>query len=180
MKWFAGIKRKIGYFVLKRKVQSVKRKKQTHNLYTAKTVGILFDATDDSNFREIRNLFTSLSQRGIRTFGLGYIDAKEISINYVAVHGFHFICKKDLTWYGLPNSPTSNVFINREYDILIDLNINNCLPLDFITGMTKASFRVGVFGKNDKLYDFMIDISKNNRIVYLIEQIKYYLTLLNN
>lgn len=175
-----NIKYKVGKLVLNQKLKSINRSVKVYNLYTAKSVGIIFNATNLDNYEITKSFQTSLSQRNIKVEALGFVDSKEIVDFYTARKGFSFFCKKNLNWYSKPKNPVVDEFMSHKYDILIDLSLEDHFPIRYILSLTEASFKVGRFVEGDSPYDFMLDISKNKRLDFLIDQIKYYLTLINN
>ena len=173
------IKHKIGWFNLKRKLKSLKRKVITHNFKTAKTAGILFNSPDEKSFEAIKEFLSFLSQNELKVIALGYIPSKKIPENYLMRKGFNFYCKSDLNWYYKPKNEIINKFINQDFDILFDLSIKEYFTVNYVGSLSKASFKIGKQTEN-AYPDFLIDINKNNTVEYLIEQIKYYLNILNN
>ncbi|MBU0765007.1 MAG: hypothetical protein KJ607_09255 [Bacteroidetes bacterium] len=180
MKTVDAIKLKLAEVSLKRKLKGKNRIRIVHNLYSAKNVGIIFNASQSSAYDITRSFYTSLTQRGIKTEVLGFVDMKEILDYYTARKGYSFFCRKNLNWLGKPKNPVVDEFIGKKFDILIDLSLENSFPTRYIVSLTDASLKVGRYINKDSPYDFMIDISKNPSIEYLIEQVKYYLTVINN
>jgi hypothetical protein len=72
-------------------------------------------------------------------------------------------------------------FIARDFDLLIDLSLQDSLPLRYIAGLSMSLCRVGRFSeKNTDYYDFMIDIPQAATLKEYIRQITHYLTLINS
>ncbi|TSA49937.1 MAG: hypothetical protein D4R43_03060 [Sphingobacteriales bacterium] len=70
-------------------------------------------------------------------------------------------------------------FIDRKFDILINVSIKENLPLEYIAALSQASYRVGLYDPN-KLYcnDLMIDLKGNKTLQKYIDQVKHYLHIL--
>jgi hypothetical protein len=175
MNAFDGIKARIGKYILGQNLKKHERRKQFHTFESARTVGILFDATDQQNYEAARNFAKFLTERKIRLYGLGYADTKEVSTFYSYYTGFNFYTKKDINWKGIPSNHNVNDFINEPLDILIDLSLAENFSLAYIQALSKASFKIGMFGKNDKRYDFMIDIKSNPTAEFLADQVRHFL-----
>jgi len=158
----------------------VSRHKQVYNLDTAKSVGIIFNATKQSSFDAAKELAEYISKKQADVFALGFVDSKEILNYYSDRSGFDFFSRKNLNWYGKPNNPVTEKFINRETDILIDLSLENFFPIQYIVGLSKARFKSGRFIEGDSYYDLMIDIRKNNELSSFIKHLKHYLSTINN
>ena len=68
-----------------------------------------------------------------------------------------------------------------DFDILINLNIEKCFPLKYISAKTKAKFKIGRYDKKNAAYcDMMISTEENISLGKFIEQLLHYLNLLNN
>lgn len=171
--------KKIGQFNLKRRLKNQKRKVQTHNFKTAQTAGILFNSPNEKSFAAIKDFLSYLSQNELKVIALGYIPAKKVPENYLMRKGFNFYCKSDLNWYYKPKNEIIDQFIDQKFDILFDLSIKDYFTVNYVGSLSNASFKIGKQSENS-YQDFVIDISKNDTVEYLIEQIKHYLNILNN
>lgn len=174
------IKNKIGKLKLSKDVKTLQRDKTFHNFNTAKSVGIIFDGTTPSNYDVARAFAKFLTERKIRIYGLGIVESKEVSNFYSYYTGFNFFTIKDTNWQGIPSNHNVNDFINEKINILIDLHLNENFQLDYICAMSKAEFKIGALTTKHNNFDFMIDISTNPNLDFLCDQIKHYLSIINN
>jgi hypothetical protein len=174
-----GIRKKIGYFIFSRKITGLSRKKQFINLADAGTVGIVFHQTDDKNFTAIQDFLKSLSAEGKQISAIGYIDSQKIPDFYLLRKGFNFFCTEDLNWFFHPEPAFVNDFIEREFDILINLSIDNVFPVEYIYALSKAKFKTGKFRNGSTYADLAIDIKDNRDVSYLIQHITHYLRIIN-
>ncbi|MCB0410113.1 MAG: hypothetical protein KDD29_07825, partial [Flavobacteriales bacterium] len=79
----------------------------------------------------------------------------------------------------VPTGTDVTNFIEKPFSILIDLNTEDCFPLEYISTLSKAKFKVGANGNyRDEECDLTIDISQNKSLDYLIIQIKHYLKMI--
>jgi hypothetical protein len=173
------IKCKLGHYNLKKHLKSLNRQVKTHNFNTAKSAGILFSSPDDDSFRAIKDFLTFLSEKDLKVYALGYVPSKKIPQQFLLRKGINFYCKTDLNWYYKPKNEIIEQFVNREFDILFDLSLNDYFTVNYTGSLSKASFKIGV-QKENAYQDLVIDVNKNKSVEYLIEQIKHYLTILNN
>jgi len=66
-------------------------------------------------------------------------------------------------------------FMEFEYDLLFLISLTPCFPLEAITALTKAHFKIGpAFGQVDYL-DLSIDTGDNKNSLYLVKQQIYYI-----
>ena len=156
----AGIQKKIGNYVLKKHLKLKSHKALVCNIKEAKSIGILYDATHVFSFEAVRDLTNELSNKTKKIKVLGYVDSKQMIDHYLYRKGFEFFTRNHLNWYNKPESDAVNEFINQEFDILLDLNLEHIYPNIYILAFSKAKFKTGVYSKGQELLDFMIDIEK--------------------
>lgn len=118
------------------------------------------------------------------------IIAKELSIDISKVESIIYIKKlangidcndfltdKDFDWLGKIKNERINNLVNSEYNLLVNLTNNNLL-LDYLTVISRATFKVGFSSADNRLYDFMIEVDNSDVIVFSAE-LKKYLKILN-
>ncbi len=179
MAFLQGIRNKIGYFIIKRKVRNLSRNKEFINIADAGKVGVLFKQTDEENFEAVQDCVRMLAEGGKQVFVIGYVDSKEIPDFYLLRKGFNFFCRNDINWYGIPQPAFVNDFIEREFDLLIDLSLDNVFPIDYIFAISKARFKTGEYAVRAEHADLSIDTGLNRNVGYLTQQIYHYLSILN-
>ena len=91
---------------------------------------------------------------------------------------FDFFFLKDLNWYYKPQNYIIKNFLEKDYDILINLCTSNCVPVKYLAGGSKAKFKVGKYEQDLSIYDMMIDVKKDT-LSALITEVKHYLNLIN-
>ena len=142
----------------------------------AKKIGILYDATDASNFEIVKAYVKNVRSRQKDILALGYVDRKELPSNQFAQYGLDFFTRKHLNWQMIPQYTIVSNFMVEKFDILINLTSNSCFPLRYITALSHARFRVGPFDrKNMMCYDLMIDTKGEEGIKVFIEEVENYL-----
>ncbi|OFY74060.1 MAG: hypothetical protein A2265_02720 [Bacteroidetes bacterium RIFOXYA12_FULL_33_9] len=175
----SSILNSIGNFFLKYKLKQLTRKRGCYNLDSAKTIGVVFNATNQQNYEIARSFIKYLMAGDIKVEGLGFVNSTEVLDFYSYQTGVSFFSKKNLNWYKKPKHQTVEDFIAKEFDILLDITVEDDFPTKYIVSLSKAKFKVGRLTEKADYMDFMIDISKNNKSIYLIEQINHYLSLIN-
>jgi hypothetical protein len=110
----------------------------------------------------------------------GYFPSKLVpDITYSKLE-YDFFSAKEANWFGKPTNMVSQNFMNEQYDLLMDLNINDHFPLKYISALSKASFKVAKFSEKDiDMYDMMIDSDNTKTLKYFLHQVDIYLTMLN-
>ncbi len=203
MKLTDKIKPKIGHFVLNRTLKKIIRIRKINNFDSAKTLGIVFNATHQNNYEKIKNFISFLSDYDLKVLAIGFVNDNKIPDNYLYYTGFNFFSKKNLNWYFKPRDPDVDKFIDKQFDILIDFSLGDYFPVQYIVGLSKAKFKVGRLSEKNNYYDLMIalekykkpevltdiekskklylniDVEKENKLDFFIEQVKHYLSIIN-
>lgn len=174
---FEKIRHKLGNRILKHKFKSLKREKKFYSLSDTKSIGILFDASNEKSFKEAKAIITEFDEQGKRVYALGFVEKTETIGNYLYKKEVDFFSISKLKWNGIPESDTVNTFIENKFDMLIDLTLSNYFPLKYIMALSKAEFKVSS-KIHEEYADFVIDIDKNNTVKYFMEQVKHYLNII--
>jgi hypothetical protein len=172
------IKQKVGDYFFKKDLKFNNRKRVVHNFQTAKSIGILYDATDLKDMLMVSEFVNDLYQSKKDIKALGFVNKNELSHNHIPMLQFDFFFLKDLNWYYKPQNYVIKNFLEKDYDILINLCTSNCVPVKYLAGSSKAKFKVGKFEHNLSDYDMMIDVKKDS-LETLIKEVKHYLNLIN-
>lgn len=176
---FSNIRYRIGRYILYKSLKNLQRTKKVYNLISARRIGILFNGTREEHFDQVMEFYKFLRMKGINTHVVGYVDAKDVPDKYLFKKDFNFFLRKDVNWYYKPVTVETEKFIQGNFDILIDLNLEEKFPCQFLVALSNAHFKVGKFTDKEGFYDLMIHIDKVKKIDFFIEQTKHYLELIN-
>ena len=86
---------------------------------------------------------------------------------------------QDLNWFQKPIRPFTLDFSSRKFDILFDLSIEEYFPLKYLSGLSPATYKIGIFEEPGD-YDLMIGLQENKTMAFLVEQVKHYLSLIHS
>jgi hypothetical protein len=177
-----NIKKGWGQFVFENGLRKLRRDKKFVNLNEAKTIGIVYQLTAQTNFRKVKLLMKELTTPSRQVMVVGFVNRNDIPNYCIAANSGYFFDKKDLNWYESPKNDYIARFINKEFDILIDLSLEDIYPLRFISALSRSKFKVGMYAKESKKFlDFMIKPKKKEiSIDELSEQIIHYLLILKS
>jgi hypothetical protein len=170
---------KVGFWTLRKAAKNQTRQKTVHNFESANSIGLLFDGTNEEHFESVQEFYGKLIRYVKTVKVLGFSRANDLPNQYLFKKNFTFYQKKDLNWYHKPINPDVDTFINRKFDILIDLTMNRDFHYQYIVANNPSRFKVGRNGDDNKLYDLMINLKDNDSIDYFIEQIYHYLNIIN-
>jgi hypothetical protein len=142
------------------------------SLQKAKTIGILFDATDAENNDKVVAFAQHLKAANKEIQLLGYVDKRDPYQKYP----FPFISQKETNWYGKPGGGTAGYFMRSAFDLLINFAPATCLPLDYIAAISPSRFRIGFnAGADIADYDLILISKENGDISNLITNLETYL-----
>jgi hypothetical protein len=162
---------------LQKKSLAVTRKKDSCNLADAKEIGVIFNASDPASIDEVKKIVNLLQANNAHVFVIGYLNEKKIADVNLLRSGYNFFSLANLTWFYKPVIPFIEDFLNRKFDILFDLDLENSFPLRYIATLSKAGMKVGRFFDGCEYLDFMIKLEPEISLRYLIEQSVYYLNI---
>lgn len=178
IKFLENIKQKVGDYVFKRDLKLNDRIREVHSFHSAKSIGILYDATDLEDMMMVSEFVNELFSQKKEVKALGYVNLQELTHRHMPMLQFDFFFIKDLNWYYKPQNYIISNFVEKDYDILINLCTSNCVPVKYLLASSRAKFKVGKFEEELKIYDLMIDV-KEQSLESLIKEVKHYLTLIN-
>ncbi len=164
---------------LNKRLRQFTRIRESHNLETAKTAGILFTPTDQLSFEQIKQFLTYLGNYKLQIYVLGYIDAKIIPESFLFWKGINLFSRKELSWSMVPKTPVVTDFIDKPFDILLDLSLDDFFPVEYIARLSKSKFKVGRFTSKHSAYDLMFEIESGSNLDAYLDYIKTYLNLIN-
>jgi len=155
-----------------------KRERAFHNLESATSVGVIFDATRQETYTTSKQFIENLRNQNIDAVGIGYVKSIE-ALSYFPYHkGIDFFSISNKNWYLKPLNSNVESFSEKPLDMLIDLTMEEHLQLKYIVGLSNAKFKVGRGSINDRFYDFALDITEDAKLDYYLKQIKHYLSVM--
>jgi hypothetical protein len=80
---------------------------------------------------------------------------------------------KDFSWKGEMHNQNANEFLDKDFDVLVGLYNGKHEFLDVMISQSKAKFKVGFAGADDRLFDLLIAVPPNDVEVFKAELKKY-------
>jgi hypothetical protein len=182
MELFSEIRLKTGNSILSKKLGKVRRKSFYSNISRIKSIGIVWDASKSEDFINLSRFHQQMNERGINVNILGYYPGKELPNQYTALRYLTCFRKQEINLFYVPVSSETERFINTIFDILIDVNFEKSFPLYYISSLSKASFKVGLFDKeaDSSTFDLMIELKKPVHIEEYLSNVVHYLEMINS
>jgi hypothetical protein len=182
MELFRNTRLKIGDAILNRKLANTKRKVSYSNIDQVKSIGIIWDASKIDDFVVLSKFYQKMNENKTEVKVLCYFAGKNLPNQYTAIRFLSIVKNEELNIFYHPVSSEANSFISKRFDVLIDLNFRNLLPLRYITSLSTASFKVGLFDPEVKRtpYDLMMEIKNPVNIEGYLSQVIHYLGMINS
>ncbi len=138
-------------------------KNRVYNTNKIRSVGII--TTDEflSNSDIEKRLYNVMEN--VKTFHI-------YSYRKLSKSGNYFT-KKNINWKGEISDINLKSFLDNPFDLLIGYFNEKHLYLEFVTLKSKATFKIGFAGVNDKLFDLVIAEKIENDISFTNEIRKY-------
>jgi len=177
---FGNFRTKIGRYYFKKEKMKTECHRQMTNLQDAKRIGILYTLEEMPDYERVSDFVALLQGDHKEVKALGFVKNKNLVQRFLPKLSFDYFSKRDLTWFYKPIHTQVRDFIEKEFDLLIDLSLHDSFPLKYIAGLSNALLRVGKFSEeNTAYYDLMIDTKASMTSDEYLGQIQHYLTIIN-
>lgn len=175
------LRSQLANYLFNREWRNHVRKPHTVAFDDAKSIGIIYDATDNDDYELVKNYVKELRDQKKEVLALGFVNQDELPNMRFSKLGLDFFTRKNLNWYFKPSHPMVSKFIDGDFDILIFLNVENMLPLKYVAAATKARFKIGKYdSKNSRYCDFMIKTEEHIPLKQFINLVNQYLKIFRN
>lgn len=143
-----------------------------------KRVFILFESDVLERNSQIKQLVRELQADGKTITAWGFVDKKEVTSGIL--RDYRVLGRQDVNFLGKPKDHELQDLRNEHFDLLISLNVNNIMPLRYLSLYANADFRVGMVTDEPYENNFMVAVPDDKKdLVYLFDQIMIYLRKIN-
>jgi len=156
---------------LREMLASKKRHRQVHTFDTARTIGLLFDASSETARRESLEFARLMEKKGKKVSVLGFFNSKQAP----EAPGFDSFFLKETSWLGQPKSEKAKAFAAEKFDLLLTLNPDDHPPLEWLAASSQASFKIGFATSRPNDLDIQLETPEGKGIRYFTEQLALYL-----
>ena len=175
----SGIKKTLFERRLKTELKHFHRNNQFYNLQTAKSIAVLFDASEEADYKRVAGFVRHLQSLEIQVYGIGYLKHKLVPHYCQQTLSYDFYTISQQNFFHVPNAPFVADFLPKEYHMLIDLNLNDIPSMKYLAAASRAQFKIGLRSEEyEQIYDFMLQgMDKDNLSGILKELLRYLETL---
>jgi hypothetical protein len=135
---------------------------------------ILFEGTDSINLSEVESFSEFLKKNGKTTKLLSFIDSKGELIDF----GMAVYNNSSLNWFGFPKEHIFRLLEASEFDVLINLNVEDKNHMHALACKANAKFKISLPTKFPHNFTLIIDPKEKMRIRDVIDQIIVYFDIL--
>lgn len=138
-----------------------------------KTLGFLVDERIYQEFDVLEDFAIDLNliPKDVKVFSFIEVKRKMPSLRHNQVQ-----CK-DFNWKGEMHNQNASEFLERDFDVLVGLYEGKHEFLDALVSESKAKFKVGFAGADERLFDLLIGV-KPTEIDAFRSELKKYLVIL--
>lgn len=175
-----NFKLSLGESNLKKLSARLSRKKSSLDFGTARTMALLFNADNQEEYKLISEYIQQLKKQKKAVKAIGFYNTKKLPADALHTLEFDFFSQEQLDFKLEPTATFSKAFIDTDYDILINCDLQNNFPVKYFAALSKAKFKVGVFGEETQsIYDLMIEITPEKKLKYFLQQVEHYFSIIN-
>lgn len=182
MEIFKNTRLKIARAILKKRMAGSDRKMVYSNFSRVKSIALVWNAAKHNEFQALARFHQRMNERNIDVRILGYYEGKYLPDAYTAIRYLRCIRKSEVNLFFIPESPEIKSFINNKFDVLIDINFEKYFSLLYITNLSKASLKVGLFEVEaiQTPFDLLMEIEKPVNVDNYLNQVIQYLEMINS
>jgi hypothetical protein len=182
MELFKNIRLNIGKAILTKKIAGIKKTKSYSDFSQVKKIGIVWDASSTDDFSILSRFHQKMNERGIEVIIHGYYPGKNLPDKYTAIRYMTCIRKMETNLFYHPVSTETNNFISTRFDILIDINFNKLFPLFYISSLSNAGLKVGLYESEtlNTPFSMMMDLKKPINLENYLSHVVHYLEMIKS
>ncbi|WP_452218406.1 DUF6913 domain-containing protein [Lacinutrix undariae] len=147
---------------------------RTVNKCKVQTVGVVLNFTEFTDVEVFKSFFKTLNISETAIEIVAFVDKEKDEHKLWGT----FFTPKDFGWKGSFKNNELKTFLNKDFDALICFYKQDITLLNVMAAASKANFKIGLSGVDDRLYDLMIDV-KPEEVSVFNKELKKYLTILN-
>ncbi len=159
---------------LRQLVEHSKRRRRPHTFDTARSVALLFDASEEET-RKIVALwaegFTEREHRK-RLHVLAFVD----DAHTVGQSRFPQFTAQDLGWRGRLEGPAVEHFLAETPDLLLCFNPRQLLPVQWVAAASKATMKIGNTNEPPHDFDLVVETPPEKDIQFFLREATHYLS----
>ncbi|MCD4773147.1 MAG: hypothetical protein K8R41_07195 [Bacteroidales bacterium] len=181
MNIFRKIEKVTAGFVLRKEFKKVKRIRKLVNLHDAKEIGVLFIVNDKAEYNKVSKFINLLQNENKNVKALAFVKSKNLKEQIMPKLSYDLFTSKNLNWFKKPLGVFVKDFIEKKFDILINLDYTDCFPIQYLLALSHAKLKVGIDDTKSADYlDIMIKTKLGSDLDLFTNEVVHYLSILKN
>lgn len=165
---------------LKKDFAVIKRERKKFNVDEVISVGILYHLSDEETDNMINEYVSELRDNNRKVTVIGHYSEKTLPQYYTKKSDWNILIPKKVNWFNKPVASFVKSFCDQEFDLLIDLTMEDFQPIIYAGALSKAHFKTGRYTeRNAKYYDLMINTEQVQTLPEFIQHVKHYISKVN-
>ena len=148
-------------------------RKTSVNSNKIESIGVILNLEEFNEHENLTFFFKNIGIRENKIKFITYVPKEEMKPNTWD----SYFNPNDFGWKGKLNNVELQEFVKTKFDALISYYKEDNLELNAVTTLSKANFKIGISGNDQRLNDFIIDVKPNQINVFKQELVKYLKTL---
>ncbi|GEM_PF-2895761 len=172
-KIFNQLRLHLGFAKLKQELKRFKREKHSVALSEAENIAVLVPIKSQKEIADAQQFVKALQTGNKKVKLLGFL--LDRSLKGKLKGDIEFISDDDINWNYVPHKESIKNFVNKEFDILINLCTELCFPLVYVSAMSQSLFKIAAYDfRQAPFFDLMIETQQES-IAGFSREIRYYL-----
>lgn len=178
-----GLKKKLAHFFLS-KVNATHEQRPMLNVHEANSVLVLYAYRNEIECAEAQKaveLFQNETVANRVDFAI-YAGVNKKKVENGAIkppENALLLTKNDVNFYYRPKVEVTKTAIADEYDLLVDISTQPCLPLSFLASSVKAVTKVGRKHDAPDIFDFTLEMKVSDSVTEFTKQVLNYMSIIN-
>lgn len=166
-----GFKQRYCNWKLSKELANIKRTPVIRNIDDVRKVGVIWQPTQKDAEKFLKDYFNK-NQIIYRSFCVFDENSNPSASN-------NSLTTNDLDWWGIPRQEKVGEFMQMNFDVLINISLNQNFALNYLTALTQSDLKIGYSPREQNYFDLNIKIKENQDSMYLAKQQIFYLAQLN-
>jgi hypothetical protein len=176
-----ALTRRILKYLIRLHQKKIKRNSNGVNYRNAVKIAILSESQTIDTSQYIIEFISGIRKDGKEITTLEYLNNSiKLSVKSWKQTQF-YLHKKNLNFLNLPKKEPLREFLEKEFDIVINLCISDNIYLHYMIAIANAKLKIGPYNPEfESCYDLMINTNEETEINSFVSTVDTYLKMINN
>ncbi len=159
---------------LRKLAERTQRRRCPHTFDSARSVALLFDASEEETRKIVTLWAESFTEREHRKrlHVLAFVD----DTHTVGQSRFPQFTSRDLRWHGRLVGPAIERFLSETPDLLLCFNPRQLLPIQWAAAASNAAMKIGNSNEPPHDFDFVVETPPDKDIQFFLRETAHYLS----